>query len=63
MTGLTAGFYLAGIVDLAPVAGVTGPVTAAVVGLTIPAVVRQKAAGEVQFLLALLVAGVLTLVF
>ena len=63
LTGLTAGFYLAGILDLAPVVGIVGPVTAAAVGLAIPALVRQKASGEGQFLLALLVVGVLTLVF
>ena len=59
LTGLTAGLYLAGIVELAPLAGIARTVGVAVIGLSIPAVVRQKASGEVQFLLALALAGVL----
>jgi len=67
LTGLTAGFYLAGILELAPLvdasplAGTARTVGAALIGLAVPAVVRQKASGEVQFLLALALAGVLTM--
>lgn len=63
LTGMTAGFYFAGILELAPPIGSGRVAAAVVVGFAAPALVRQKSSGEVQFLLALAVTGLLALVF
>jgi mannose/fructose/N-acetylgalactosamine-specific phosphotransferase system component IID len=63
LTGLAAGFYFAGVLSLAPTirAGLLAAVAA--VGLGLPSLLRTRVSGEVQLLVALVVAGLLEAVF
>jgi PTS system mannose-specific IID component len=57
LTGLVLGGWLAGVSDLAPAVGRPEAVGAVLIGLALPALVRQRASGELQALLALALAA------
>ncbi len=62
LTGLLVGCYIASAVDLGPQVGAGKTLGAVIAGFAVPHLVRQKAPGEVQLLLALAVAVGLAMV-
>jgi len=63
LTGILAGLYFAGLLDQVPTLGLGPVIGCLVVGLGLPALVRQKASGESQLLLSLIFALGLALLF
>lgn len=57
LTGLVLGGWLAGVADLAAVTGRPRVIGAVLIALVLPALVRQRASGELQALLALALAA------